>query len=323
MKSLLTTFCLLLVFCLTIQAQDMTGYYAITAQASELQENGEYQAAADKYVEAFESFGGKGIPEDRYKAAQMHAMVQENELALDNLKRLAVHPQVKYKDLDGLKEDDFLVNLHGLEEWDELLSIVEANKREYEKDLDKPLAEELEKIYDLDQKYRAEMPRIQQKYGMDSDEMRQLTSDMITTDRANLIEIQRILDERGWLGPNIVGKKGNDAFFYVLQHAELDVQLKYLPMLRQAVAQDNAQPVHLAMFEDRVNVRQGKPQTFGTQIGYDQETGGYYVEPILEPENVNQYRRSIGLGTIEEYVSAWGIEWDAEEHEKQSIKDRQ
>ena len=63
-------------------------------------------------------------------------------------------------------------------------------------------------------------------------------------DSINLIKVMKILDERGWLGKNVVGTQGNQTLFLVIQHADLEYQQKYLPMMREAVKDGNANPAN-------------------------------------------------------------------------------
>ena len=74
-------------------------------------------------------------------------------------------------------------------------------------------------------------------------------------DSINLIKIKKILDERGWLGADIIGGQGNSTLFLVIQHSDLETQLKYLPMMREAVKNGNANAISLAILEDRVALR--------------------------------------------------------------------
>jgi hypothetical protein len=132
-------------------------------------------------------------------------------------------------------------------------------------------------------------------------------------DSLNLPKVMDILDKHGWVGPAVVGQQGNITLFLVIQHADLKTQLKYLPMLREAVRKGDAQPSHLAMLEDRVALRQGKKQIYGSQVARDNTTGKYYVENLADPKNVDKRRAAVGLPPLAEYLKHWGIEWKVEE----------
>lgn len=104
--------------------------------------------------------------------------------------------------------------------------------------------------------------------------------------------------------------------FLVIQHSNLSTQEKYLPMLRDAVKQRKAEGANLALLEDRVAIRRGERQIYGSQVNYDMETHKYYLLPLEDPENVNRRRNSVGLGQLEDYLSRWGIKWSAESYEE-------
>ncbi len=133
-------------------------------------------------------------------------------------------------------------------------------------------------------------------------------------DSVNLVKVKKILDERGWLGDDVIGSQGNTTLFLVIQHSDQKTQEQYLPMMREAVKKGNARPSSLALLEDRVALGQGKKQTYGSQIGYDD--GGAYVLPLDDPDHVDERRASVGLGKLQDYVSQWNITWEAEEYKK-------
>ena len=89
-------------------------------------------------------------------------------------------------------------------------------------------------------------------------------------------------------------------------------------MMKAAVKEGNARPSSLALLEDRVGLGQGKRQVYGSQIGIDQETGEYYVLPLIDPENVDKRRAEVGLGSISQYVGNWDMTWDVEKHKERT-----
>jgi hypothetical protein len=178
------------------------------------------------------------------------------------------------------------------------------------------LAKQLDSIYEEDQKYRKQIGPIIKEHGQDSKEFQELAMTMIKTDASNLAVVEQILNNYGWLGPDAVGKKANQTLFLVVQHADLETQKQYMPMMEQAVIDGKAKPQNFALLKDRVLLGMGKKQLYGSQIGSDKSTGKYYVKPIENPENVNQRRKEMGLGPIEDYVKRWQIEWSVENHLK-------
>jgi hypothetical protein len=182
------------------------------------------------------------------------------------------------------------------------------------------LVQQLDSIYVDDQKYRMKLNDIEKKYGWESKEMKANWKAIIENDSVNLIKVKTILDNNGWLGEEIVGEKGSAALFLVIQHSNLATQEKYLPMLRDAVKQGKASGSRLALLEDRVALRQGKKQIYGSQISRDEETKLYYVSPLEDPDNVDKRRAEVGLQPIAKYVLEWQIKWDVEQYKKDLAK---
>jgi hypothetical protein len=103
----------------------------------------------------------------------------------------------------------------------------------------------------------------------------------------------------------------------VIQHADIATQQKYLPMMREAVKKGNARPSSLALLEDRVLLRTGKNQIYGSQIGTDPKTNLNYVLPLDDPENVDKRRAEVELQPLADYISHWNLTWDVEAYKKQ------
>ena len=64
----------------------------------------------------------------------------------------------------------------------------------------------------------------------------------------------------------------------------------------------NANPSNYAYLVDRVKVNTNKLQIYGTQMILNKDQTSYEPKPVIDPENLNKRRESVGLGTIEEYI---------------------
>lgn len=184
---------------------------------------------------------------------------------------------------------------------------------------DRMLVSRLDSIRASDQLYRSQTDSIVQLYGRSSEQFTSSWKRVGINDSLNLISISQILDERGWLGEEVVGPQGQLTFFLVLQHADLATQLKYLPLIQDAVANGTARPDQLALLEDRIALGQGEPQIYGSHISVD-DSGAYFISPIRDPEHVDERRSRIGMGPLAGFVGAYGLTWDIEQHKQQSSK---
>lgn len=295
--------------------QDQAKYNVLVGEAFKLYEAGDYLKSAQKYSEAFAVLGNKGSATDRYNAACSWALAGKADSAFVQLFKAA--KAGKYSNYNHLSKDADLSSLYADPRWKEILALVKANKTAEEANLDKGLLAILDSIYTDDQSYRLKSDAISQKHGYQSAEMTALWDTIQVKDSINLIKVTKILDERGWLGPDVVGRQGSATLFLVIQHADIKTQEKYLPMMRDAVKKGNANAANLALLEDRVLLRQGKRQIYGSQIGMMPGTEKHYVLPLEDPDHVDERRAAVGLGKLQDYVSHWNIVWDVEAYKKQ------
>jgi hypothetical protein len=296
-------------------AQDQAKYDALTSEANNLYDKQAYLQSAQKYAEAFAAWGNKGYMTDRYNAACSWALAGKADSAFAQLLKIAKNGS--YTDYGHLTTDPDLKPLYADARWKEVTALVKVNKEKEDATLDRPLATQLNEIYQEDQQYRVQIDEIEKKYGLESAQMNAHWKLINEKDSINLVKVKKILDARGWLGADIVGRQGNATFFLVIQHADLKTQEQYLPLMREAVKKGNANANNLALLEDRVAIRQGKKQIYGSQIGRDTKTGEYYVQALQDPDNVDKRRAEVGLGTLQEYVSYWKLTWNVEAYKKQ------
>lgn len=309
---------LIIVTALTVNlvfAQNKQNYPELVSEAFKLYKNKDYLNSAYKYSEAFAALGGKGLIDDRYNAACSWALAGQPDSSFIHLFKIVNSGY--YTNYDHITTDADLNSLHPDKRWQELISIVKLNQEKAEAKLEKPLVALLDTIFKDDQQGRMQINETIQKYGRDSKEVKELWKIINEKDSVNLIKITKILDERGWLGTDVIGNMGNQTLFLVIQHADLPTQEKYLPMMRDAVKEGNAAASNLALLEDRVALRQGRKQVYGSQIYYDEKTGQHYVAPLEDPDNVNKRRAEVGLGPIQDYLSNFELTWDVEEYKKQ------
>jgi len=306
MKINLTAITCLLV--LTTQAQTFEEYIQ---QGDELYSEGSFQESAEAYGKAFELEEGSST--EYYNAACSWALSGDT---IHSIEYLHISADKGWMNLKHIKSDSDLYSLHEVQEWVSVLNKVEDNLDDYEKDLDKPLKQQLERIYLKDQMLRQLYTEAEEKFGRDSEEMNYFWELVSENDRENEEEVIQIIEEKGWVGRSLVGGKANMTIWLVIQHAPLETQEKYLPMLKESVMKGESQGSHLALLEDRIQMRNGEPQTYGSQITTDPDTGNQIVYEIKDPEYVNQRRMEVGLGPIEDYVKRFGVEWTVEQKEK-------
>jgi hypothetical protein len=129
-----------------------------------------------------------------------------------------------------------------------------------------------------------------------------LVERLAAVDADNQVWLRRLVDERGWPGRSVVGVDGARDAWLLAQHADdLDFQERCRDLVAAAVDTGEATAAQLAYLEDRVRMRRGRPQRYGTQIRID---GGRPVPfEIEEPDGVDERRRAVGLGPLADYVA--------------------
>lgn len=295
---------------LTFSVQAQT-FDELIKSGDSLYEQGKYLESAKEYDEAFKI--NEGSSGQYYNAACSWSLTGDT---IQSIKYLSLSADKGWKNLKHIKRDKDLLSLHLVKEWGQILDKVKANLDEYEKNFDKPLKQHLEQIYMRDQLLRQLYRHAEEKFGKESDEMKYFWKLVSEQDSINELEVIKIIEEKGWVGKSLVGGRANITLWLVIQHAPLETQEKYLPLLKKSVLEGESRGSHLALLEDRIQMRNGKPQIYGSQITTDKETGKQVVYEIWEPEYVNQRRKEVGLGPIQDYVKRWGIEWMIEQKEK-------
>lgn len=127
-------------------------------------------------------------------------------------------------------------------------------------------------------------------------------------DSTNLVMVETLIAQYGWMGKSFVGDRGNSTLFLVIQHADLETQLRYFPLLQKSVEMGESQPSHLALLHDRILMRQGKKQIYGSQVIFNSK-GEQEFYPIEDEKNVNIRRAKMGMQPLEEYANYFGIDY--------------
>lgn len=146
--------------------------------------------------------------------------------------------------------------------------------------------------------------------GWRSPQAEQATRQEDLVDSTNQARLTEIVTKYGWPGRPLVGPQAALAAFLVLQHAELDYQLKYLPMFAGAARRGDVERSHLAMLQDRILMRQDKLQVYGTQLWNDPSTGKLGVYPMNDSTDIDSLRREVGLGPLDDYLQSMGVKLD-------------
>ena len=149
---------------------------------------------------------------------------------------------------------------------------------------------------------------------MTDDERREAFAKGGQVDRDNTAWLKSVVEASGWPSADRVGAEGAHAAWLLVQHADHDpaFQAKCLPLLRAAAERGEGSLGDVAYLTDRVLVKEGKPQLYGTQYDFvrapdgsllaDAEGKVQALPPLVEDAaRLDERRLAMGLGPWRDY----------------------
>ena len=121
-----------------------------------------------------------------------------------------------------------------------------------------------------------------------------------SVDERNTQRMREIVSAIGWPTLSKVGAMAEHAAWLLVQHAELDFQRECFALMALESA-DEVCARHLAYLEDRIRVREGRPQRYGTQL--EKRGDGWEPLPVDDAEGLDARRQAVGLEPITEYLN--------------------
>lgn len=171
--------------------------------------------------------------------------------------------------------------------------------------IDVELKKKIYAIYSLDQEVREDLRKF--KNGeLDSStfNLDQIKRRISETDSLHFYKLESIIDEYGYPGYALVGKDFSDAFWNIVQHQDenIEFQERVLELMKKEVDKNNATKSYYAYLIDRVKVNQGDKQIYGSQMQLNSDSTSYEPKPVVDPNNLNERRKSVDLPPMEEYI---------------------
>jgi hypothetical protein len=124
--------------------------------------------------------------------------------------------------------------------------------------------------------------------------------EMARVDRENTAWLRELIAEVGWIDRERFGDEGAKTAWLLVQHSEdLPLMMGSLPLIRE-----HGDPSDYAYLHDRLALRLGNPQRYGSQFQY-REDGNLAMSPLEDPETVDARRAEVGLPSLEESLEHW------------------
>lgn len=134
-----------------------------------------------------------------------------------------------------------------------------------------------------------------------------LLEDLASTDESNLVWLRDIYEERGeWFRISEFGRRGAGNAWLIIQHASDDpfLMARVLADMEALYPLGEAEGSKYALLYDRVQMRAGKPQRYGSQLAC--RDGKYALYEIEDVAELDARRKDIGLMPIAEYLEKFG-----------------
>lgn len=133
-------------------------------------------------------------------------------------------------------------------------------------------------------------------------------------DMENLGRLEEIIKQYGWPTFSMVGKTAAKGAFLVIQHANTQIQQKYLRQIIEAAKINEAHKEWVALLVDRISIHRTGTQIFGTQVYQIKdpltgEMGKYRFFPIKDIAIVDSLRISFDMIPLRDYYAGFGIDY--------------
>jgi hypothetical protein len=281
-------------------------YYSNLAIADSLSQIKEYSKATQHLNSAFESFGWRGTPADRFKAARIFALANNYDSAFKNIERLWKQEYINYLKITTDTAFNVLKNQNQLR-FDTLIKHLKEVKENVAPKQNLVWSNYLDSIFLEDQTLRRKWQKAANTFGYESNEAQKYWPEINLKDSLNLIAVKDFITKYGWQAKEVVGQTGNSTLFLVIQHSDSATQEKYLPILKKAVKQKKASPADLALLIDRLSVAKYGYQIYGSQVHEDTVTKKTVFLPIKNEKKVDKRRKKMRLQPLSEYGKYFGI----------------
>ncbi len=131
--------------------------------------------------------------------------------------------------------------------------------------------------------------------------------DMRSVDQRNQQKVISAITKCGWSEAHL------NTIWLVFQHSPSDIMAYYYPELKAYSEAGTLPKSSIALMEDRLLMNNGYKQIYGSQI----QNGS--LADLEDPELVNERRATMDLGPIEDYITNWGLDFEAEKKRMQAV----
>ncbi len=127
-------------------------------------------------------------------------------------------------------------------------------------------------------------------------------SEMGRVDADNVAFLMQVVEELGWIDAERFGTAAADAAFLIVQHApDTRLMRSALPHIEADVRAGRLGSQAYALLHDRFELRMGRLQRYGSQIGVSPQFGSVLM-PCEDFARLDELRGELGMGPIADYL---------------------
>lgn len=115
-------------------------------------------------------------------------------------------------------------------------------------------------------------------------------------------ELLTLVPSEGWFRESIYGDAAAGAAFLIVQHSNVDMWRRFVPVLEPLVAAGEVDGQRYGLMYDRLAINEGRPQRYGTQMTC--RDGRWVIDyaNLEDPETADARREAMGfMQTLAEY----------------------
>lgn len=165
-------------------------------------------------------------------------------------------------------------------------------------------AEKLLRMRDLEQAPRAAMMAVDFQKIPPAERKAAYTAmwqQITPIDEANQKAVLEMLPPEGWFTISRYGKEASRAAFLIVQHGNVELWRRFVPVLEPLAAKGEVEPSQFALMYDRLETTEGRKQRYGSQMRC--KAGKWVPDPIENPEELDARRAKLGMEPYASYLS--------------------
>ncbi len=295
----------IIAICFSIINAKSQGFYLIKSHADSLRELGDLEGAIKAFHEIY--LAKPTNKNNLYSYACALSINGQLDSAFGYLSQ-----SIELDTLPAaLTEPDF-INLRKDKHWidfeNNLIRMIELKQNSMFKDLD--YAKKLWRMSAYDQAYYDVLKIARAKTGNNSTVTKAIRDLKAMINERSQVELETLIEEKGWPAISDVGAIAAEAAFLVIQHSDLDKQKKYLPIIKNLCRVNEASWGNYALMYDGIQVSSNLPQKYGSQVRFNKEKNNYELWPLENETKVCEWRMELGLQSFSDYLENWGIKFD-------------